>query len=73
MTNLQIANEVAKKVGAAEAGVCIYTAYIDGAEYYVIWTIVAGEIKDHSLLCSTTDRVRLQLHVEGFIENLNKK
>lgn len=70
-----MATAVMIETDAASHGVNVKLELIDGALYFMIWTLRSGKmIKDRiestTLLCSATNMGRLHSHVSGFIANL---
>ncbi|EOG4615042.1 hypothetical protein ACLD9I_004689 [Pseudomonas aeruginosa] len=66
----EIADDVARKVGAADHGVVITVQFKAGDKFFVIWKATSTGVQSHELSCGCCDEARLEAHARGFIQNM---
>ncbi|EOZ2859337.1 hypothetical protein ACQQ32_005645 [Pseudomonas aeruginosa] len=70
LTATEIADVVARKIGAAEHGVAITVQSKAGDKFFVIWKATSVGVQSHELSCGCCDVARLEAHARGFIQNM---
>ncbi|ELM3831367.1 hypothetical protein RYY46_005623 [Pseudomonas aeruginosa] len=66
----EIADVVARKIGAAAHGVAITVQSKAGDNFFVIWKATSAGVNSHELSCGCCDAARLEAHARGFIQNM---